>query len=77
MAITKKPEQVKNGIRKGKWKQMFCFDRKKKEWINNKMLQIVFNVEINDTRKLFLEIKTFKHQQIILLTTCKDPTGTS
>jgi len=47
----------------------------KKAWINNKILQIGHNQKRNDTRKFFQEIKTFKPQQIILPTTCKDTRG--
>jgi len=49
--------------------------RKKKAWMNNKILQIEYNHKINDARKLFQEIKTFKLQQSILPTTCKDTSG--
>ena len=34
--------------------------RKKKAWMNNKILQIEYNHKINDARKFFQEIKTFK-----------------
>jgi len=43
--------------------------------MNNKVLQIEYNHKRNDTRKFFQEIKTFKHQQLILPTTCKDASG--
>jgi hypothetical protein len=48
--------------------------RKKKIWMNNKILQIEHNQK-NDTRKFFQEIKTYKHQQINLPTACKDASG--
>jgi len=47
----------------------------KKAWMNNKILQIEYNHKRNDTRKFFQEIKTFKPQQLILPTTCKDTSG--
>jgi len=43
--------------------------------MNNKILQIEYNHKRNDTRKFFQEIKTFKPQQLILPTTCKDISG--
>jgi len=46
--------------------------RKKKAWLNNKILQIEHNHKRNDARKFFQEIKTFKPQQTILPTTCTD-----
>jgi hypothetical protein len=49
--------------------------QKKKAWINNKILQIEYNHKRNDARKFFQEIKTFKPQQSILPTTCKDTSG--
>jgi hypothetical protein len=48
---------------------------KKKAWKNNKILQIEYNHKRNDARKFFQEIKTFKPQQSILPTTCKDTSG--
>jgi hypothetical protein len=48
---------------------------KKKTWMNNKILQIEYNHKRNDARKFFQEIKTFKPQQSILPTTCKDTSG--
>jgi hypothetical protein len=48
------------------------FRQKKKAWMNNKILQIEYNLKINDTKKIFQEIKIFKPQQIILPTTCID-----
>jgi len=47
----------------------------KKLWMNNKILQIEYNQKRNDARKFFQEIKTFKPQQLILPTTCKDTSG--
>jgi len=47
----------------------------KKAWMNNKLLQIEYNHKRNDARKFFQEIKTFKPQQSILPTTCKDTSG--
>ena len=49
--------------------------RKKKAWLNNKILQIEHNHKRNDARKFFQEVKTFKPQQTILPTTCKDTSG--
>ena len=49
--------------------------QKKEAWMNNKILQMEYNHIRNDTRKFFQEIKTFKHQQLILPTTCKDISG--
>jgi len=49
--------------------------RKKKAWMNNKISQIEYNHKRNDARKFFQEIKTFKPQQSILPTTCKDTSG--
>jgi len=49
--------------------------RKKKAWTNNKILQIKYSHKRNHTRKFFQEIKTFKPQQLILPTTCKDIIG--
>jgi len=43
--------------------------------MNKKILQIEYNHKRNDTRKFFQEIKTFKTQQLILPTTCKDTSG--
>jgi hypothetical protein len=43
--------------------------------MNNKILQIEYNHKRNDARKFFQEIKTFKPQQSILPTTCKDTVG--
>jgi Ran GTPase-activating protein (RanGAP) involved in mRNA processing and transport len=43
--------------------------------MNNKILQIEYNLKRNDTIKFFQEIKLFKPQQIILSTTCKDTRG--
>jgi hypothetical protein len=51
------------------------FRQKKKAWINNKILQIEQNQKRNEIRKFSQEIKTFKPQQIILPTTCKDSRG--
>lgn len=48
---------------------------KKKAWLNNKILQIEHNHKRNDARKFFQEVKTFKPQQTILPTTCKDTSG--
>jgi len=48
---------------------------KKKAWMNNKILQIEHNHKRNDARKFFQETKTFKPQQTILPTTCKDTSG--
>jgi len=49
--------------------------RKKKAWLNNKILQIEHNRKRNDARKFFQEIKKLKPQQTILPTTCKDTSG--
>jgi len=49
--------------------------RKKKAWLNNKIPQIEHNHKRNDARKFFQRIKTFKPQQTILPTTCKDTSG--
>jgi hypothetical protein len=43
--------------------------------MNNKISRIEYNHERNDARKFFQEIKTFKPQQSILPTTCKDTSG--
>ena len=43
--------------------------------MNNKILQIEYNQKRNDTRTFFQEIETFKPQQSILSTTCKDTSG--
>jgi len=43
--------------------------------MNNKISQIEYNHKRNDARKFFQEIKTFKPQQSILPTTCKDTSG--
>ena len=43
--------------------------------MNNKILQIEHNHKRNDAWKFFQEIKTFKPQQTILPTTCKDTSG--
>ena len=43
--------------------------------MNNKILQIEHNHKRNDARKFFQEIKTFKPQQTILPTACKDTSG--
>jgi hypothetical protein len=51
------------------------FRQKKKAWINNNILQIEQNQKRNETRNFFQEMKTFKPQQIILPTTCKDSRG--
>jgi hypothetical protein len=51
------------------------FRQKKKAGIHNKILQIEQNQKRNETRTFFQEIKTFKPQQIILPTTCKDTRG--
>jgi len=48
---------------------------KKKIWLNNKILQMEHNHKRNDARKFFQEIKSFKPQQTILATTCKDTSG--
>jgi len=49
--------------------------RKKKAWLNNKILQIEHNHKRNDARKFFQEIENLKPQQTILPTTCKDTSG--
>jgi len=49
--------------------------QKKKVRMNNKILQIEYNQKRNDTRTFFQEIETFKPQQSILSTTCKDTSG--
>jgi hypothetical protein len=51
--------------------------RKKMAWMSNKILQIEYNYKRNNVRKFFQEIKTFKHQQATLPTTCKDTIGTT
>jgi hypothetical protein len=49
--------------------------QKKKIRLNNKIRQIEQNQKRNDARKFFQEIKTFKPQQVILPTACKDTSG--
>jgi hypothetical protein len=45
--------------------------------VKDKILQIEYNHKRNDARKFFQEIKTFKTQQSILPTTCKDTSGST
>ena len=49
--------------------------RKKKAWMNNKILQIEHKHKRNNARKFYQEIKNFKPQQSIVPTTCKDTAG--
>ena len=48
---------------------------KKKAGMNKKLLQIEYDHKRNNARKFYQKNKTFKPQQSILPTTCKDTAG--
>ena len=61
-------------IRKGK-KQTRSVTRKRKKWLNNKIIEIEESHKKNEVRKFFKDLKFFSQGQVIIPSMCKDTEG--